>query len=98
MEDVLAVYQRPHETSQPLICMDELYMQQLSDIYDPLPVRPGDSAKQDYQYRREGTCNIFLAFEPLTGQRHVTVTARRTKQDWAHWVKDLVDVRHPTAE
>jgi hypothetical protein len=98
MEDVLAVYQRPADPRRPLICMDELSIQQLGETCDPLPVRPGDLAKEDYEYVRQGTCNLFIAFEPLRGQRHITVTARRTKQDWAHWVKDLVDVYHPDAE
>lgn len=98
MEDVLAVYQQPLDPRRPLVCMDELCVQRLGDTREPLPVRPGASAKEDYEYARHGTCNIFLDFEPLTGQRHVMVTARRTKQDWAQWVKDLVDVRHPDAD
>ena len=98
MEDVLAVYQRPHDPRRPLVCMDELCVQRLGETQEPLPVRPGESAKEDYEYTRHGTCNLFLAFEPLNGQRQVSVTARRTKQDWAHWVKDLVDVRHPDAD
>ena len=98
MEDVLSIYQRAEDPSRPLVCMDELMVQLRAETRDPLPVRSGDAAKQDYEYERHGTCNIFIEFEPLRGQRHVTVTARRTKQDWAHWVKDLVDVRHPDAD
>lgn len=98
MEGVLAVYQRAEDGRRPLVCMDELCLQRLGDSRDILPSRPGNSAKEDYEYKRHGTCNLFLAFEPLAGQRHVTVTARRTKQDWAQWVKDLVDVHHPAAE
>ncbi len=98
MEDVLAVYQRPAAGRRPLVCMDELSIQRLGDSREPWPTRPGASAKEDYEYTRHGTCNLFLAFEPLNGQRQVTVTARRTKQDWAQWVKDLIDVRHSDAE
>lgn len=98
MEDVLSVYQRPEDTRRPLVCMDERLVTLLSDINDPLPTRPGKRAKQDYEYEHEGTCNIFIAFEPLSGQRQVTVTARRTARDWAYWVKDLVDGQHPEAD
>lgn len=98
MEDVLAVYQRPQDPRRPLICMDEKSVQLLDHTRDPLPVRPDDVAKEDYEYERHGTCNIFLTFEPLSGHRQIRVTARRTKQDWAHWLKELVDIRHPEAE
>jgi transposase len=98
MEDVLEVYQRPLDPRRPLVCMDELLVQLIGDRRAPLAVRPGDSAKQDYEYEHQGTCNLFMAFEPLCAQRWVTMTQRRTKHDWALWVKDLVDGQHSDAE
>ncbi len=95
MEDVLSVYQRPYDPSRPQVCMDEVSVQLLSDVpsREPLPLVPGHVAKEDYEYKREGTANIFMAFEPLAGRRHCTVTERRTKVDWAHWAREMVDVQ-----
>ena len=84
MEDVLAVYQRPADPRRPLVCLDELPIQLLDHTREPLPVRAGDVAKEDYEYERCGTCNLFMAFAPLLSQRQATVTARRTKADFAH--------------
>jgi hypothetical protein len=98
MEDVLTVYQRPYDGRFPQICLDEVSKQLLTEVRDPLPPAPGSVAKQDSEYHREGVRNLFLACEPLTGWRHVQVTERRTSQDWAHFVRELIEVRYPHAE
>lgn len=98
MEDVLDVYTRPYDPQRPLICMDEVSKQLLRQTRAPLPPRPGHPAREDYEYERGGVVNIFLFCEPLVGRRWTDVTTRRTKVDWAHQIKDLVDVRYPQAE
>jgi hypothetical protein len=98
MEDVLAVYQRPYDPRRPQICMDELNKQLLSEVTPPLPMAAGHAQRMDYEYVRGGTANLFMLCEPLRGWRQVTVTERRTKIDWAHCVKALVDVHYPDAE
>ena len=98
MEDVLDVYTRPYDPRSPLICMDEISRQVLRDTRAPLPARPGQPWREDYEYERGGVVNLFLFCEPLAGQRWVTVTMRRTKVDWAEQLKDLIDVRYPAAE
>jgi hypothetical protein len=98
MEDVLEVYTRPYDPRRPLICLDETSKQLLRDTRRPQPPAPGRPARVDYEYEHEGVVNLFLGCEPLAGQRWVEVTARRTKQDWAHQIHQLVDVRYPEAE
>jgi hypothetical protein len=98
MEDVLGVYTRPHDPRRPLVCLDETSKQLLRDARAPLPAQPGRPQRVDYEYEREGVVNLFLACAPLEGQRWVTVTDRRTMVDWAHLIKELVDVRYPDAE
>jgi hypothetical protein len=98
MEDVLGVYTRPHDPRRPLVCLDETSKQLLRDARAPLPAQPGRPQREDYEYEREGVVNLFLACAPLEGQRWVTVTDRRTMVDWAHLIKELVDVRYPDAE
>jgi hypothetical protein len=98
MEDVLEVYKRPYDPTRPLICMDEISKQLVSETRQPLPAQPGQPQRYDYEYRREGVCNLFIFFEPLRGWRHLKVTQRRTRQDWAWAMKDLVDVYYPDAE
>jgi hypothetical protein len=98
MEDVLDVYQRPYDPCYPQVCMDEISKQLLRDTRAPLPARPGQPECVDYEYERGGVANLFLFCEPLRGQRWVDVTERRTKLDWAHQIKDLVDARYPDAE
>jgi len=98
MEDVLAVYRRPYDPRRPQVCMDELSKQLLSDATPPLPMTAGRPQCIDYEYMRNGTANLFLLCEPLRGWRQVTVTERRTKRDWAHCVRALVDVHYPDAE
>jgi hypothetical protein len=98
MEDVLDVYTRPYDPRRPQVCLDERPVQLLADVRPVLPARPGQPARQDYAYERHGTANLFLWYEPLAGVRHVVPTRRRTMVDWAHCIRDLVDVHYPEAE
>lgn len=98
MEDVLEVYQRPYDPLRPQVCLDETSKQLTKEIRTPRPVRPGHPAQVDSEYERNGTANLFMMFEPLRGWRHVEVTERRTKIDFAHVIRDLVDVHYPRAE
>jgi len=98
MEDVLCVYQRPYDPKRPQICLDEGSKQLLADTRSRLPMKPKAAERYDYEYERHGTANLFLETEPLTGKRTVTVTERRTKKDWAHFVRDLIQVQYPQAE
>jgi hypothetical protein len=97
MEDVLDLYQQPYDPAYPQVCMDELSKQLIGETRVPLPPAPGQVAREDYEYERLGVANLFIFFEPLGGWRHLTVTDRRTKQDWAYAIRDLVDVHYPTA-
>lgn len=98
MEDVLEVYTRPYNPMRPQICMDEANTQLLADTREPLAMEPGKAACEDYEYERQGVCNIFLACEPLTGQRFTMVAPHRTKQEWAEFIRRLSDEGYPTAE
>ena len=98
MEDVLDVYHRPYDPRFPQVCMDETSKQLVGETRTPLPAAPGRPARIDYEYERHGVRNLFLFVEPLRGWRHVQVTERRTNQDWAHAIQDLVDVHYPKAE
>ncbi len=98
MEDVLELYAEPYYPRHPVVCFDERPYQLLSEVRTPAPVRPGQPARYDDEYRREGTANLFLLFQPLRGWRHVEVTERRTSLDFAHQMKTLVDVHFPAAE
>jgi transposase len=98
MEDVLEVYTRPYDPRYPQVCMDEVSKQLLRDTRTFLPMEPGKPERQDYEYERGGVVNLFLFCEPLQGRRWVDVTERRTKKDWAHRIKELVDERYPKAE
>jgi hypothetical protein len=98
MEDVLDLYAETEDPLRPRVCFDECPYQLLSETRRPVPVKPGRAARYDYEYRREGTCNLFIFVQPHTGWRHVKVTERRTKQDFAQCMKDLVDVHFPEAQ
>ncbi len=98
MEDVLAVYRRPADPRRPVICLDEQSTQLIGEVRTPLPSRPGQAERYDCEYARNGTANLFLAFEPLTGWREARVTEQRCRGDWAHFVRDLVEGRHKEAE
>jgi DDE superfamily endonuclease len=97
MEDVLEVYRRPHDPERPVVCLDECGKQLIGEVRTPLPPRPargdrpGRAARHDCEYVRNGTANLFVAFEPLGGRREVTVTDRRRRGDWARFVRDLTD-------
>jgi len=97
MEDVLATYQLPYDPAIPVICMDEASKQLIGEVATPLPTRPGQPKCVDYQYERLGVCSEFIFCEPLAGWRHVKVTDRRTKKDWAQCIRELVDVHYPHA-
>jgi hypothetical protein len=98
MEDVLEVYTRPFDPRRPQVCLDETSRQLLGEVNPPRPLAPGRPARQDYEYQRGGVCNLFLVTEPLAGWRQVTVSDRRTRVDWAHCIRDLVEVHYPDAE
>jgi hypothetical protein len=98
MEDVLEVYHRPHDPQRPLVCFDEASKQLIKEVRKPIPAAPGRPETADYEYERNGTANLFMMFAPLEGQRHVKVTERRTALDYAHVIRELVDVHYATAE
>ena len=98
MEGVLEVYQRPYDPDYPVVCMDETSKQLVGETQKPLPPEPGVPERYDYEYERHGTANIFMFTEPLGGWRHVRVTERHTKVDWALEVRELLDVRYPAAK
>jgi hypothetical protein len=98
MEEVLDLYQQPYDPARPLVCLDELSTQLLAEVRPVQPMAPGRTARQDAEYERHGVANVFLCYEPLRGWRHATVTERRTRQDWAGIIKDLVDRQYPDAK
>ena len=98
MEDVLEVYTRPYDPQRPQVCMDETSKQLVGETREPLPAEPGQPERFDYEYVRNGVCNLFIHFEPLTGRRRVKVTQRRTRHDWAEFIRELVDEQYPDAE
>ena len=98
MEDVLAVYARPYNAQIPVVCMDEKPYQLLDHKREIMPMQPGYTAKVDNEYKRNGTCSIFIFTEPLAGWRSTEAYPRRTKIDWAHRVKWLLDEEYPDAE
>jgi hypothetical protein len=98
MEDVLEVYTWPDRDDIRIICMDEISTQLLVDTREPIPEQSGQPKRQDHEYERNGTANIFIGFEPLRGVRFTDVTEQRTRRDWAHWVRQLVDERYPDVD
>lgn len=98
MEDVLQVYQRPCSADYPQVCLDEASKQLIGEIAQAEPPAPGKPARIDYEYVRNGTCNLFMMCEPLAGWRHVEVTERRTRHDWAWCIKKLCDEYYPNAK
>lgn len=98
MEDVLDVYKRAYNPKRPQVCFDERAKQLVAEIREPLAGYPGQSARYDYEYKRNGVANIFMMFEPLVGKRYVKVTKRRTKKDWAGCIRQLVDELYPQAD
>lgn len=98
MEDVLDVYCRPHNPKHPQVCFDESSKQQVKEVRTPVAVAPGQPARYDTEYERNGVSNLFMFFAPLENWRHVKVTDQRTAIDWAHCMRELVDVHFPEAE
>jgi DDE superfamily endonuclease len=98
MEDVLEVYERPYDEHCPVVCLDEAAKQILGQVREPLPMSPHQCRREDNEYERQGTCALFMLFEPLAGQREVVVRERRTQLDYAQVVRSLCDEMYPAAE
>lgn len=98
MEQVLDVYKRPYDEKYPVVCMDESPKQLIRETRESIEAKPGRVKRVDYEYERCGTCNIFMASEPLIGQRYVKVTERKTKKDWAIFVKQISDEYYRSAD
>ena len=98
MEDVLDVYKRPFDPNRPMVCFDERPKQLIKETRKPLRPVPGQQARYDYEYERNGVANLFMMFEPLAGKRHLKVTDRRTKKDWAECMRKMVDEIYPEVE
>ena len=95
MEEVLDIYKKPYDPQEPQVWMDEMSTQLIGEVRAPLPALPGKPLRYDTEYKRNGTANIFIAFEPLMGQRHTKITTQRTQVDWAHFIRELVDQHYP---
>jgi hypothetical protein len=98
MEDVLEVYKRSYDPEYPVICMDEINKQLVKEVRNPIQAKPGKAECYDSEYERNGTGNVFIFFEPLKGYRYTETTERRTSQDWAKCIKELVDNHYPLAK
>lgn len=97
MEDILEVYHRPYNPECPMVCMDESNKQLVGEVHQPIPCKPGTPLRMDDEYIRNGVADIFLAVEPLVGHRYISITEKRTRVDWAHFIKYLLDDRYPDA-
>lgn len=97
MEEVLSLYEQPYNAAEPVVCFDETNKQLIEEICPPIPAAPGQIAKQDYEYQRNGTMNLFMFFEPLAAWRHIQATQQRTCQDFARCMRWLVDTVYPPA-
>jgi hypothetical protein len=97
MEDVLEVYHLPYDSEYPVVCMDESSKQLIGEVRTPIPCKPGQPARFDDEYVRNGVVQIFMEVEPLAGKRHVEITERRTRKDWAQQIKQMLDERYPDA-
>jgi hypothetical protein len=95
MEDILEVYQRPYDPHRPLVCLDETSKQLIAETRVPIAAKPGQPGRHDYEYRRNGTANLFMMFAPLEGWRRVKVTDRHTALDYAQVLKELSDTHFP---
>ena len=97
MEDVLEVYHLPYDPDYPVVCMDESSKQLIGEVREPIPCAPGQPARIDDEYVGNGVVEIFMEVEPLGGKRHVAITERRTRKDWAMQIKQMLDERYPDA-
>ena len=98
MEHILELYHKPYDPKRPMVCFDEKSIQLLANLTPPLALKPGHPVRQDYEYKRNGTRNLFVLVEPKAGFRQVVVTQRRTKLDFARMMRYLVDVVYPDPE
>jgi hypothetical protein len=98
MEDVLDLYAQPYQPWLPVVCFDERPCELHADTREPLPMQPGRAIRQDYEYQRNGACNLFMFFQPQAGWRQTKVTAHRKKADFAECMRELVDIHFPCAE
>jgi len=98
MYRLLNLYNKPYDPEFPVVCFDEKSKQLLEDSRNPIPMKPGRLQKYDYEYRRNGTCNIFVAVEPKAGKHHIKVTDRRTRKDFALFMKWLIDKKYKKAK
>jgi hypothetical protein len=96
MEKVLEVYKRPYDEKHPVVCMDESPKQLIGEIKTPIEAKPGSLEKYDYEYVRNGVCNVFMSVEPLAGKRLVKITKRKQKPDWAYFIEEIAD-QYPEA-
>jgi hypothetical protein len=97
MEDVLEIYHLPYDPDYPVVCMDESSKQLIGEVHTPIPCKPGQPRRMDDEYIRHGVAEIFMEVEPLAGRRHVAITERRTRKDWAQQIKQMLDERYPEA-
>lgn len=93
----MAVYHVPYDTEYPVVCMDESCKQLVGEVHTPIPAKPGQPKRIDDEYVRNGVAEIFMEVEPLAGKRHVSITERRTRKDWAQQIKQMLDERYPDA-
>ena len=97
MENVLDVYKRPYDLNNPVVCMDESPKQLIGETKVPIKMEKGTEKRVDYEYKRNGVCNIFIANEPLVGKRCIKITERKTKKDWAGFIREIADEKYPNA-
>jgi hypothetical protein len=97
MEDILDLYHGPYDVHFPLVCMDESNKQLIGEVVAPIAAAPRHGQLNDHEYVRNGVADIFLELEPMTGRRHVAITERRTRKDWAHFIKGMLEERYPNA-
>lgn len=97
MENVLDVYKRPFDKNNPVVCMDESPKQLIGETKVPIKMSGGAEKRIDYEYKRNGVCNIFITNEPLAGKRYVKITERKTKKDWAEFIREIADNEYPHA-
>ena len=98
MESVLDVYKTPYNKRYPVVCMDESPKQLIKQTRIPISRKPGMDTREDYEYARNGVANIFMANEPLRGKRYIKIKSRKTKKDWAYFIKHIADRLYPKAE